>query len=373
MEKSSIRVGSIFGIPFYLHYSFLLILPFLAYSFGQQIKSLSAYAAVGAGDLGLAPYVWGLLIALALFFSVLLHELGHSFVARSYHIRIRGITLMIMGGVAQLEEMPSNPRQEAWIAIAGPIVSVLTGFVSYLALGLIDVEANPDLAFGLSYIGHINIFLAGFNLLPAFPMDGGRILRAFLARNRSFVSATQTASNVGKAFAFAFGILGLLNGNLFLVLIAFFVYMGAGQEYHFTLMRTTLDGFRVRDLMTPDVETVDADMTLTELLNRMLRSRHTGYPVIDDGRVVGCVTLEDLEKVGEEERDVRHVSDVMTTDLLTVGPDDDIYLALKHMTENEVGRVPVMDGDRLVGILSRSDVMRGFQIRRIGEVLPKVA
>ena len=363
MDKSSIRFGTVFGIPFYLHYSFLLILPFLAYSFGQHIKALADYSVVGAGSLGLSPYVWGLLIALGLFGSVLLHELGHAFVARSYNIKTSGITLMLMGGVAELEEMPSDPRGEAKIAVAGPIVSVLVGIGAYLILYLYDIKEYPDLSFGLSYLGHINIFLACFNLLPAFPMDGGRILRAFLARNRPFVSATKIASNVGRGFAFLFGIWGLAQGNLFLVMIAFFVYMGASQEYHFTLMRTTLDGFRVRDLMTTDVQTVEASMPLKDLALLMLRSRHSGYPVVENGEVIGCITLEDLDKVHDDDASVR---DVMTTSLLTVSPDEDIYVALHHMSDNEIGRVPVMENGRLVGILSRSDLVRGFQIRRLG-------
>lgn len=363
MDKSSIRVGSVFGIPFYLHYSFLLILPFLAYSFGQHIKTLADYSAVGAGSLGLSPYIWGLIIALGLFASVLLHELGHAFVARSCNIKTSGITLMIMGGVAQLEEMPSDPKEEARIAIAGPIVSVLVGFFAYFILYLYDTTAYPDLSFGLSYLGHINIFLAGFNMLPAFPMDGGRILRSLLARNRPFISATRTAANVGKAFAFLFGIWGLMQGNLFLVLVAFFVYMGASQEYHFTLMRTTLDGFRVQDLMTTNVETVEADLSLKDLAMLMLRSRHSGFPVVENGQIVGCITLEDLDKEHDDDATVR---DVMTTKVLTVSPEEDIYVALRHMSDNEIGRVPVMENGRLVGILSRSDLMRGFQVRRLG-------
>ena len=156
-----------------------------------------------------------------------------------------------------------------------------------------------------------------------------------------------------------------MSGNLFLVLIAFFIYIGASQELHFTVIKSTLDGFRVRDLMTTDVVTVTADLTVRDLIDRMLTERHTGYPVVQGGRLVGCVTMEDIDKLELEGRDTAKVADIMTSDLISVGPDDDIYLALKHISENEIGRLPVLEGDRLVGILSRSDVMRGFQLRQL--------
>ena len=365
MEKSSLRVGSIMGIPIYLHFSFLLILPFLAWAFGNNLKAMAGYTRVPVSHLGYAPYVWGLLIAIALFASVLLHELGHSYIAVKKHVRIRGITLMLFGGVAQLEDMPTEPGQEAQIALAGPLVSFLVGLGCYWSLSALDPRVHPDLAFSLSHIGYLNILLGAFNLIPAFPMDGGRILRSLLARRKPFVTATKIAANVGKVFAFAFGIWGLLGGNLFLVLIAFFVYIGASQEYQFTVIKATLDGFRVRDLMTPDVVTVEADTRVQELIDRMLREHHMGYPVMRGGELAGCVTLEDINKLEPEHRATARVADIMSTDLISTGPDDDIYLALKRMSENEIGRLPVLENGKLVGLLSRSDVMRGFQLRQL--------
>lgn len=365
MEKSSLRVGTIMGIPIYLHFSFLLILPFLAWSFGSNLKNMAQFADVPIGQLAYSPYVWGLLLALALFASVLLHELGHSYVAMRKGVGIRGITLMLFGGVAQMAEMPSKPGEEARIALAGPVTSFLVAIACYLVVGTGWVQPHPNLVFSLSYLGHLNIFLGGFNLVPAFPMDGGRVLRSLLAKRWSFVSATRIAADVGKAFAFVFGILGLINGNLFLVLIAFFVYIGASQEYQFAVIKTTLDGFRVRDLMSGQVTTVEADTSVDALVDRMLRERHMGYPVVHEGRVVGCVTLEDVDKMRDQNREGARVADIMSTELIRVRPEDDIYLALQRMTENDIGRLLVMEDERLVGILSRSDVMHGFQLRRL--------
>ena len=365
MEKGSFRVGSIMGIPVHLHLSFLFILPFLAWVFGNNLRVLAAFAGVPASAVRYSPYAWGLGMALALFASVLLHELGHSYVARVKGARIRSITLMLFGGVAQLEEMPSGPGEEAQIALVGPVVSFLVGGACYAAASVLGSGTSPDLLLSLSYVGYMNLFLGGFNLLPAFPMDGGRVLRSLLARRRPFVSATRTAVSVGKVFAFAFGILGLLGGNLFLVLIAFFVYMGATQELHHAVMRTTLDGYRVRDLMASPVATVNTDTPVDELVSRMLRERHMGYPVVAGTRVVGCVTLEDIDAVEPGSRAARTVADIMSTNLIAVGPDDDIYQALQAMGQADVGRVLVMEGDRLAGIISRSDVMRGFHLRRL--------
>lgn len=365
MERGSFRVGSIMGIPVYLHLSFLLILPFLAWVFGDNLTALAAFAGVPARAIRYSPYVWGLAMAVALFASVLLHELGHAYVARAKGARIRSITLMLFGGVAQLEEMPSGPGEEARIAVAGPAVSLVTGALCYAAAAYLGPGTGPDVLLSLSYVGYMNLFLALFNLLPAFPMDGGRVLRSLLARRRPFVAATRTAVSVGKVFAYGFGILGLLGGNLFLVLIAFFVYVGATQELHHAVMRTTLDGFRVRDLMASPVVTVDRDAKVSELVERMLRERHMGYPVVDGDAVVGCVTLEDVDRVPLEGRSARTVAEIMTTELITVAPGDDIYRALQAMNEADIGRVLVMDERRLVGILSRSDVLRGFHLRRL--------
>lgn len=365
MEKSSLKVGSIMGIPIYLHLSFLLILPFLAWSFGRNLKNMAQFAAVPMGQLAYSPYAWGLLIALALFASVLLHELGHSYVALRKGVGIRGITLMLFGGVAQMEEMPSKPGEEARIALAGPVTSFLVAIACYLAVGTSWVRPYPNLVFSLSYLGYMNVFLGGFNLIPAFPMDGGRILRSLLAKRWPFVSATRIAADVGKVFAFVFGICGLMSGNLFLVLIAFFVYMGASQEYQFAVIKTTLDGFRVQDLMSEQVTTVEADASVDELVDRMLRERHMGYPVMREGQVVGCVTLEDVDKLESRNRDGARVADIMSTELIRVRPEDDIYLALQRMSENDIGRLLVMEDERLVGLLSRSDVMHGFQLRRL--------
>jgi CBS domain-containing protein len=213
----------------------------------------------------------------------------------------------------------------------------------------------------------MNLALAAFNLLPGFPMDGGRVLRALLARDRPYARATQIAARVGQGFAILLGLFGLFGGGgLFLVAIAFFIYIGASSEAQQTMMRAAFEGVTVRNVMTPAeaVDTVNRETTVAELVQRMFTERHTGYPVIENGQVAGLVTLADAQSVPEIERDAYRVEDVMSTDLHTVGPDADAMDAIKRMQENGVGRLVVMDDEAFVGLLSRSDLMTALEIIR---------
>lgn len=361
--SGSFKLATILGIPILIHFSLLLILPVLTWSIGDQIKEFAALAEIPAGSLALSPYVSGFVVSVALFVSVALHELGHSIVALRYGVRIRRITLMLFGGVAQLESMPTGPWQEAKIAAAGPAVSFGIGLACYSTAGIIPADL-ADLAFAVAHLGYINLVLGVFNLLPAFPMDGGRILRSVLARWYPFTTATSVAAAVGKAMAVLMGLAGLVGGNLMLVLVAFFVYIGASQEKEFTTLKTTLDGLRVRDLMTSDVSAVSPSLPVEELLDKMLRERHTGYPVVHQSAVVGCVTFEDVTKVSAEDRRAAVVEDIMSRDAIMVRPDEDAYVALNRMSQEEIGRLPVVDDGRLVGIVSRTDIVRGFRLRQ---------
>ncbi len=365
MFKASVTIGRIAGIPIRIHVSLLLGIPLLTWLFGMQVQ----YIADGR-ELALAtnPYVLGGLLAVALFVSVGLHELAHSLVALRRGIEIRNITLMLFGGVAQLdEEFVRDPSNELAIASAGPIVSLLLG-AGFMVLSYVAGSARPDIFLVFLLLGQLNIILAVFNLLPAFPTDGGRILRSLLAKRKSHLAATKIASSLGQAFAFLFGIYGLISGNFFLILIAVFVYQGASQEYQASLLRQTLSGFVVADLMSYPVSVVEENNTVQQLLEQMYRERHSGYPVVDyDGQVKGCVTMEDVQKVEPRLRDFTTVGQVMSCTMKTVNPDDDIYLALKEMSGADIGRLLVMDGDKLVGIITRSDILKGFRLRMMEE------
>ncbi|WP_254839871.1 CBS domain-containing protein [Natronomonas marina] len=377
----SFRVGSAFGIPIKLDLTFLLVLPVFAYVIGFQLGEwvpllndtlgTTIDAAVLTGSTP-ARYGIGSVAAIGLFVCVVAHEFGHSLVARRYGVPIESITLWLLGGVAQMEEIPEDWKKEFNIAIAGPIVSVVVGVLAYAAFlvtpsGSFGLEA---VRFTLAYLAAMNVVLAAFNLLPGFPMDGGRILRALLARSRPHAKATQQAARVGQLFAIGLGLFGLLAGfNVFLIVLAFFIYIAAASESSRTVMNAAFEGVEVRDVMTPrnELDVVAPDASVADLLDRMFRERHTGYPVLDDGRVAGIVTLSDARGVDEVERDAYRVEDVMSRDLHTVTPDTPVMDAFETMQKQGIGRLLVVDdSDDLVGLLSRTDVMTALEIVKEG-------
>ena len=366
MFKSSLTIMKISGIPIRLHISFLVILPFFAFVIGSNINDIAMLANVNPDSLGLNPYWLGFIMAILLFSSVVMHELSHSLVARSRGIEIKNITLMLLGGVAQLEDDSMPPRDEAFMAFAGPLFSLVFGVLLLFVLRPLTGYFNPDYSLAVYYLGYINIFLAFFNLLPAFPSDGGRILRSLIASRTSYLRATQIATAIGKAFAFIFGIIGLLYGQLILVLIAFFIYIGASQEYKMNQLRDAFSDFTVAELMTEDVVTVNENIKVQELLELMIRERHTGYPVVNDqGELTGCVTMEDTDKIEAKDKKLKNISEIMSCDIITVRPDESLFDAFVKMSKSDIGRLMVMDNGELVGILTRSDVMKAYRLKLI--------
>jgi len=366
-----IRIGSAFGIPIRLDVTFLVILPLFAWLIGSDVANLATVLnnVLGASfsgealSAGATQWYLGAAAAVGLFFCVLLHEFGHSLVAMRFGYEIESITLWLFGGVARFTDIPEDWKQELLIAVAGPIVSVALGVASYGAFLAVPDGLAP-VGFVLAYLALTNVALAVFNMLPGFPMDGGRVLRALLARNRPHARATQIAAEVGKGFAFLLGIFGLFQ-NLFLVALAFFIYIGASSEAQQTVMKAAFEDVTVGDIMTPraDLDVVDEDTSIAELMNRMFRERHTGYPVMRNGALVGMVTLDDARSVKQVERDAFRVEDVMTREVEGISPEADAMDAIQTMQELDVGRLPVLDeGGELVGLVSRSDLVTAFNI-----------
>ncbi|WP_340820000.1 CBS domain-containing protein [Methanolobus sp. WCC4] len=355
--SSSIKIGSIMGIPIKLHITFLLILPVFALVFATNPQPF------GFADIGSTTesYALSLLTTILLFGCILLHELGHSYIAKSYGVEIRDITLLLFGGVSSMEEIPREPSQEFKMAFAGPLVSFIIGF-ALLGANIVAVTVMPayqgtSIYLMVGILASINIILALFNLIPAFPMDGGRLLRSWYAKRMSYVKATHYAATVGKMFAFIMGIIGLLS-NAWLILIAFFVYIGASEEDKSTTVTVSLEKFRISDVMTKDVISVEPEMTLEELSHFMFENKHLGYPVMKGNSLKGIVTFTDIRNILPHERYATLVSDVMKKDIISVSSDANAAEAFKTMTMNNIGRVLVVDGDNVAGILSRTDLMR---------------
>ncbi|KUK04647.1 MAG: CBS domain containing protein [Euryarchaeota archaeon 55_53] len=372
----SYKIARIWGIPIRIHVTFLLVLPLFVLVFA--VEPTFGFGAFPSKALS---YLFGAMAAVMLFVSVLLHELGHSLVAMHYGSRISDITLFLFGGVSQIEEVPKDPEKEARMAFVGPLVSFVLGvlfLMAYAGAKLVfapaDVE-NSSLSSAftrlLFLLGYLNVLLGAFNLIPAFPMDGGRILRAYFAKHTSYVEATRRAASVGKLLALLMGIVGFFV-NIWLVLIAFFVYIGASEEEAATQLSSMLEDVRVKDVMSEEVVYVSPEATVGQLLDLMFETKHMGYPVSVEGvesgkgvplsRVVGMVTFNDVRKIPPHDREALLVRDIMTPELITIPKDAHAIEALKSMRKNGIGRLLVVDGDEVVGIPSRSDLMRSVDI-----------
>jgi Zn-dependent protease len=375
--KWSYKLGSIQGIPIKLHVTFLLILLVFIWIFAvHELEIVGIFIGFGGMNIPIwLKYTFGAIASVLFFSTVLFHELSHSLVAKSYGTKIRGITLFALGGVAQMEDIPRDPRMEAKMAAAGPAFSLGIGILAYAIYYLFGPvsQTASGAAFknaALIVVGIIafyNILLGLFNLIPAFPMDGGRILRAFFAMHMPYIEATKKAVVVGKSFLFAMGIVGLLFRNFVLILIAIYLYFAASGEERATVISVTLEGVKVRDIMTsvPNVVHLPPDWTVNQLVDQMFGTKHMGYPVqvSQTSPVLGVVTFADVRQIPASERDTTRVEDIMNRGIISIRPDADAFDALKLMSSSNVGRLIVMDEEEMVGIVSRTDLMRAIQFR----------
>jgi Zn-dependent protease/predicted transcriptional regulator len=341
-----------------------LILPLFAWLIGSQLPAfLEMFGLARQPQLteGLTPYLLGLTAAVGLFLSVLVHELGHSFVGQRYGAKIKEITLWLLGGVAQFEEMPKRRGAEAVIAIAGPITSLVLVGLAWLALNTVQLGAAA--AFVLIYLMFANTALAVFNLLPALPLDGGRVLRSLLALRLGELRATEISATISRSLAVLLGIVGLLGFNFFLVLIAFFIYTAVGAEAQHTVASEMLRGVGVEQLMTRNPTAVTPHVMVKELVGLMLQERHLGYPVIDlYGQVVGLVDLSDAQRA--EVTETTTVGEIMQRAVPTVLWHATALEAFKKMAERNFGRLIVVDHEgRLMGVLSKTDMIRAIQVQ----------
>jgi len=337
------RIGSLFGIPVYIHATFALIIVWVALSHWLNGQSLAAT-------------LTGIAFVLALFACVVLHELGHALTARRYHIKTRDITLLPIGGVARLERMPDNPREELWVALAGPAVNVAIAALLFLVLystGSWQSVERLSMVEGsfLQRLMLLNIFLVGFNLLPAFPMDGGRVLRALLATRLSYVRSTHLAATIGQAMALLFGFIGFLS-NPFLIFIAFFVWIGAAQESSMAQMRSSLAGIPVSQAMQTEFRVLETTDSLSRAVDMILAGAQQDFPVNEHGRLAGVLTRTELLKALAQRPLSTPVSHVMQHNFAVVDSFEMLEVALSRLNECACNTIPVLRNGRLVGLLT---------------------
>jgi Zn-dependent protease len=361
-KRGGFQLFTIRGIPIRVHYSFLLVLPILAYLFGQSFVAAANLAGVPPSDLSGPPWAWGLAVALTLFASVLVHELAHSLYAIAHGGKVQSITLLMIGGVSELSKAPEDPKQEAIMALAGPAASLGIGGVCMAVLWVSTSHGGSDLRFALFYLGQLNMVLAVFNLLPAFPMDGGRILRAILVPGRGKARATHIAATVGKIFAGLFALVGLFAGNFFLVIIAFFVFIGAEGELRAELTRVVLGELKVGELMSVQLDQVAPTETLYAVGERMLSEKRLSFPVVDHGHVLGTVGLDSVERLALDVRRHTSAGQAMTPAAI-VAPTARVADVLRFFVERRTNSLAVVDGDRFVGTISRFDVTRALRLQ----------
>lgn len=349
--QSSFKIFTIAGIDIRIHFTLFIILIILSYLLYFNPFPFG-FAGVGFSDsvkIGLS-----IASAIGLFAAVLVHELSHSLLSKRSGVEVKGILLFIFGGVSLLQKFPKEPEKEIPIAFAGPLTSFGIAGISYL----IFLTHIPIIAEFFMVFFYFNAVLGAFNLIPAFPLDGGRILRGFMARRTNFIKATQVAAGVGKSLAIFMGILGIF-ANPWLILIALFVYLGANEEEKTATVENVLADSRVRDVMSSPAVTVNPDSTVEDIINLMFRYRHLGYPVIDDSKLMGIVTLQD---VSSTPRDLP-AKELMKTDVTTITPDKTSLEAFRIMNENNIGRLPVVNNaGELEGIVSRTDLMRILEV-----------
>ncbi len=370
--KAQIKLFRIFGIQIGLHYSWLLIAVLIVFSLAGQFAATNPQWG--------ANIIWGvsLLTALLFFATIVIHELSHAAIAKTRGLPVRSITLFALGGVAQIEKEASDAKTEFWMGIAGPITSALIGLI---CLGIAaGIGWNPSnhhqspWAAMLGWLGVINLALAVFNMVPGFPLDGGRVLRASIWWITGDASrATRFATGVGQIIAFGFIIVGLFRffngagfGGLWLTFIGWFLLDAARSSYAQFETIERLRGVRVRDVMASDWPIIDGKTTLQTFVDdHLLRSAKRCFVVEEDGRAVGMITPHEVKDVNRQEWPQLSVHEAMLplTKLHAVKPGTSLTEALETMGREDVNQLPVMSNNHLDGIISRGHILRLLQTR----------
>lgn len=365
--RGALRLGRILGIPVALNYTWFIAIALIAWSLAS-----SYYPGRAPGFDENTYWTMGLASAVLLFVSVLVHEFGHALTARRFNIRTRAIVLFLFGGVAQIADEPPTPRAEFVVAMAGPLTSLGLAGACYLILPVIGARALGSI---VQYLATVNLMLGLFNLVPGFPLDGGRVLRAVLWRwTGSLQRATRTAARTGQLVAMLFiggGLLLLFRGNIvtgvWLILIGWFLDTGAQSSYQQVIVRHGLGEVRVGEIMSRTLHTIEPNLTVERAIAEyFLPHKHGGFPVVFGDHLIGIVTLQDVTAVPNDQRPTVTIREIMTPRdrLKTVSVSDSAYAAFARMAQDGVGRLLVLDeGGHLAGIVTRSDLLHVLRLR----------
>ena len=362
--NNAFKIAKIRGIDIKMHFTFPLILVWAGLAFGVFQNG------------GVEGAIYGILVTSLVFLIVLLHELGHSIAAQYYQVPVRQIILLPIGGVAQLEEIPEEPHKELVIAVAGPLVNVLLGILLFLIAPLLGLTLSPrgllslgnilgELSFSsiFIYVFTTNLFIGLFNLIPAYPMDGGRILRALLATRLSYTMATSVAVVIGQILSWGFGLWGFLNGNFFLIILAFFIYTGAAQEGRMVQTKHILGDLQVEQAYSRGVRSISLNEPLETALQATLNSFQSSFPICEDGNLVGMLPYSTLVRALEKKDLGTPIRDVMQTGLKPVSPRDRLVEVQKRMGLERVDALPVVDDSLgFLGMITSQDLNEAYRL-----------
>jgi len=367
MFDTSVTVLRVWGIPIRLHITLLLFLPYVAFAASYQFGVIAQALDIPPESIRFPNLVWGGILAIGLFVAVLLHELAHCVVALHSGAKIRAITLMMLGGVTQMEE-DVRPEREAWMAFAGPLASFGIGLVAYLFYRVVPL--SPGLTVAVYLFAVMNAILGVFNLLPAFPMDGGRVLRGLLIGRVGQARATRIATSVGKIMAAVFALFGVLSFNVLLILIAGFVYMGAAAERSRYEAHDILKGMTVMQFMTDRLGEAHPGESVAEVARRLLAHNLAGARVVTeepDGHehTMGIVTADELAASAARAGEVPVENAIH--EFPKVHSDDEATKTLDALSRAGTSAVVVLDArDEIIGLVTESDVRRALALAAIG-------
>jgi Zn-dependent protease/CBS domain-containing protein len=370
MFGRAFRIFRIFGFDVRVDASWIIIAILVTWSLASGV-----FPHYVAGLTAGTYWLMGAIGMIGLFVSVVFHELCHSLVARRFGLEMRGITLFIFGGVSEMEEEPQNAKTEFFMALAGPMSSIFLGVVCFLGRAWAAAAASPPaVTWLLFYLGYINILLAGFNLIPAFPLDGGRVFRAILWRfKKDMFWATRVAANIGSGFGLLMIVAGIFFfiraqfiTGLWWVLIGLFLRSTSRASLFRLEMRLALRGQPVSRFMNTEPVTVPPSITVKQLIEEYLYKYHFGiFPVVDDGKLLACITTDEIRRVPRDQWDdhrVRDVAPACSADN-TIPPNTDAIDALKIMSRTRHSRLVVADGDKAVGVVSLKDLMEFISLK----------
>jgi len=364
LRSGSLKIATVLGIPIRVHFSWLIVFGLISWSlstfyFPEAVPELPAHS----------YWITGVIASLLLFLSVVLHELAHSFVALRYKLTIINITLFIFGGVAQMKGEPSHPEAEFRIALAGPMTSFLLA-LCFLTVFLL--AENMILKALFQYLAQLNFILGVFNLIPGFPMDGGRVVRAHIwKKTGDFFNATRKASNYGQKIAFFFIILGVLSlfagmpTGLWLMIIGWFLYSAAQSSYQQASLQETLNGIQVRDIMVRNIISLPSDITIDAAVNEyFLRYGFGGFPVIEGDNTLGIITLKEIREIPRDRWKDINVSKIYNPldKRLEISEKESAMSALEVMINEDAGRLIVKEGERVIGLITRNGIAQYVQI-----------